>query len=39
MGQLLLDYLPLVIFIAIAFVICTVLLVIPNINAVRNPHP
>ena len=39
MGQLLLDYLPLAIFIAIAFAICTVLLVIPNIIAVNNPDP
>jgi len=39
MGQLLIDYLPLVIFIAIAFVICTVLLVVPMVIAVRNPDP
>ncbi len=39
MGQLLLDYLPLVIFIAIAFVICTALLLVPMVIAVRNPDP
>ena len=39
MGELLLDYLPLVISIGIAFVICTALLVIPNVIAVRNPDP
>ncbi|GFO83640.1 NADH-quinone oxidoreductase subunit A [Methyloceanibacter sp.] len=39
MGQLLLDYLPLVIFIAIAFAICTVLLIAPLVVAVRHPDP
>ena len=39
MGQLLLDYLPLVIFIGIAFVISTILLVVPFVVAVRKPDP
>ena len=39
MGQLLQDYLPLVIFIGIAFVISTILLVVPFVIAVRNPDP
>ena len=39
MGQLLLAYLPLVIFIAIAFAICTILLLVPFVVAVRNPDP
>ena len=39
MGQLLLDYLPLVIFIGIAFVISTILLVVPFVIAVRKPDP
>ena len=39
MGQLLLNYLPLVIFIGIAFVICTILLVVPFVIAVRKPDP
>ena len=39
MGQLLLGYLPLVIFIGIAFVISAVLLVVPFVIAVRKPDP
>jgi NADH-quinone oxidoreductase subunit A len=39
MGQLLVDYLPLVIFIGIAFVICTILLAVPFVVAVRKPDP
>jgi len=39
MGQLLLDYVPLAIFIGIAFVISTILLLVPFVIAVRNPDP
>jgi NADH-quinone oxidoreductase subunit A len=39
MGQLLIDYLPLVIFIGIAFAISTVLMVVPFVIAVRKPDP
>jgi len=39
MGQLLQDYLPLVIFIGIAFVISTILLLVPFVTAVRKPDP
>jgi NADH-quinone oxidoreductase subunit A len=39
MGQLLLGYLPLVIFIGIAFVVSAVLLVVPLVIAVRKPDP
>ncbi len=39
MGQLLQDYLPLVIFIGIAFVISTILLLVPFVIAVRKPDP
>jgi NADH-quinone oxidoreductase subunit A len=39
MGQLLQDYLPLVIFIGIAFAISTILLLVPFVTAVRKPDP
>ncbi|MGA9370775.1 MAG: NADH-quinone oxidoreductase subunit A [Solirubrobacterales bacterium] len=39
MGQLLQDYLPLVIFVGIAFVISTVLLLVPFVIAVHKPDP
>src|SRR5947209_7750301 len=39
MGQLLQTYLPLVIFIGIAVVICAALLLSPFLIAVRNPDP
>jgi NADH-quinone oxidoreductase subunit A len=39
MGQLLQDYLPLVIFIGIAFVISAAILVAPFFIAVRKPDP
>ena len=39
MSQLLQAYLPLVIFVGIAFVICTALLVAPFVIAPRNPDP
>src|ERR1700675_4196810 len=39
MGQLLQTYLPLVIFIGIAFVICAALLLSPFLIAVRKPDP
>jgi NADH-quinone oxidoreductase subunit A len=39
MGQLLQDYLPLVIFIGIAFVISTILLLVPFVIAVHKPDP
>ena len=39
MGQLLQDYLPLVIFIGLAFVISAALLVVPFIIAASNPDP
>src|SRR5512141_2630579 len=39
MGQLLQDYLPLAIFIAIAFVISAGLLIAPFVLAVRKPDP
>jgi NADH-quinone oxidoreductase subunit A len=39
MGQLLQEYLPLIIFIGIAFVISTILLLVPFVIAVRKPDP
>jgi NADH-quinone oxidoreductase subunit A len=39
MSELLLDYLPLVVFIAVALGICAVLLVTPFIIAYRQPDP
>jgi NADH-quinone oxidoreductase subunit A len=39
MNQLLLDYLPLVVFFGIAFVIGLALMVAPFLVAVRNPDP
>ena len=39
MGQLLQDYLPLAIFIGIAFAICTILLVVPFVISVHKPDP
>jgi NADH-quinone oxidoreductase subunit A len=39
MNELLLDYLPLVIFIAVAFAIALVLLVVPFLVAYKSPDP
>jgi NADH-quinone oxidoreductase subunit A len=39
MSELLLDYLPLVVFIAVALIIGTVLLVVPFIVAYQQPNP
>jgi NADH-quinone oxidoreductase subunit A len=39
MNELLLDYLPLAIFIAVALAICTALMVVPFLVAYRQPDP
>jgi NADH-quinone oxidoreductase subunit A len=39
MNELLLDYLPLVVFIAVALAICTVLLAVPFVVAFKQPDP
>ena len=39
MNELLLDYLPLVVFIAVALGICLVLLVVPFVIAYKQPDP
>lgn len=39
MNQLLLDYLPIVVFLAVALVIAAALVIAPFIVAIRNPDP
>jgi NADH-quinone oxidoreductase subunit A len=39
MNELLLDYLPLVVFMAVALAICVVLLIVPFVIAYKKPDP